>query len=387
MIRSTDILVRDLYGLMAEEMSLEGCLDLVAPAFGSHVTGLHTEDFGLHRSSLLIRGGLGASDLLTLSREYSEQWSGQNLWIERSIPGYISYGYQSTDDVIGDEELLASPYYNHYLKRFDVRHGLGICLWTDRRDTFVVAAFNHSPSAGPITPQQKTLAQHLQPHLANLYAIYRRLARMEEATGSMKAWFDRVPIGMLVLDSEGGVLRCNAKAEEWLTPSNGLFRQAGGALCATERGVNAQLKLALKRLVHANPPSLPETLLVPRSSLAGSRSAMILHLCAFPDSAGDTLARRGKVIGFLYEANATQQGQIAHHVLQGVFGLTGAETRVAVLMLQHKDPVLVAATLGVTLVTVRTHLKHLFRKTRTQRQSELVLLVDRLVSLAPVGNE
>lgn len=378
---TTEALVRNLYGAMAEHIGLDHCLDLLAPVFESHVTGLHTEDFGDHRSTLLIRGGLSSREFSALTQEYSERWSGSNPWIERSLAGYLSQGYESTDDVVSDAELIATPYYKHYLRHFDVRHGLGICLWTDRRDSYVVAAFNHSRSAGPITAVQKQLARALQPHLVNLYAIYRKLARLEEANGSLRMCFDRLSIGMLLLDTEARVLAVNAKAQTFLNGSPALLLTRGGTLRASDPAVNERLRSAVFRLACGNGTVRPQAI-----SLGGSNTGApsVMHLCATPVSASHTFVRNGRIIAFLCDAGVQSDPQQVCAMLQGALGLTATQARVAWLLRERRSPEQIASALGVSITTVRTHLKHLFRSTLTRRQSELVQLIERIISTAPL---
>ena len=90
-----------------------------------------------------------------------------------------------------------------------------------------------------------------------------------------------------------------------------------------------------------------------------------------------------QVLGFLYDIRQSQSDQIGCHMLQCALGLTVAEARVALLLRGHADLAQVAQQLDVAVSTVRTHLKHAFQKTGTRRQSELALLVDRLVRMAP----
>jgi DNA-binding CsgD family transcriptional regulator len=52
--------------------------------------------------------------------------------------------------------------------------------------------------------------------------------------------------------------------------------------------------------------------------------------------------------------------------------LTPAELGVLTLLLDGKTPSEIAATRGVAISTVRTHLKRLFAKTGTRRQADLV---------------
>ena len=68
-------------------------------------------------------------------------------------------------------------------------------------------------------------------------------------------------------------------------------------------------------------------------------------------------------------------------LLIGLFGLTGAEARVATALLAADGPREVAAQLGIGLSTVRTHLHRLYDKTGTRRQAELVWLLATLALL------
>jgi DNA-binding CsgD family transcriptional regulator len=70
---------------------------------------------------------------------------------------------------------------------------------------------------------------------------------------------------------------------------------------------------------------------------------------------------------------------IADGELQALFGLTAAEIRVVRALLQGHQPRDTAERLGVSLNTVRTQLASIFHKTGTAGQSELLLLLMRMV--------
>ena len=55
-------------------------------------------------------------------------------------------------------------------------------------------------------------------------------------------------------------------------------------------------------------------------------------------------------------------------------GLTAAESRIAGGIVQGRTLQEIAGEAGISLETVRTHLKRIFRKTSTRRQAELVRL-------------
>lgn len=58
-------------------------------------------------------------------------------------------------------------------------------------------------------------------------------------------------------------------------------------------------------------------------------------------------------------------------VLHQVYDLTPAESRVVSKLLDNPDVETVAESLHISLSTVRTHLKHIYKKTDTNRQSAL----------------
>ncbi|MOA48341.1 Bacterial regulatory protein, luxR family [compost metagenome] len=66
------------------------------------------------------------------------------------------------------------------------------------------------------------------------------------------------------------------------------------------------------------------------------------------------------------------------HLLAELFQLSPAEQRLAELLAQQMPPEACANHLGVSINTVRTHLRALFRKTGTSRQTELLSLIGRL---------
>lgn len=59
------------------------------------------------------------------------------------------------------------------------------------------------------------------------------------------------------------------------------------------------------------------------------------------------------------------------------------ESAIVMSLRDHHDPFQVALELDLAISTVRSHLKHAFRKTGTSRQSELLQLVDRVLAGAP----
>jgi DNA-binding CsgD family transcriptional regulator len=73
--------------------------------------------------------------------------------------------------------------------------------------------------------------------------------------------------------------------------------------------------------------------------------------------------------------NSEQSHRGPEAQLVALFGLTPAEARVACEVARGCDPKYVADALCVMPSTVRTHLHHVFAKTGTRRQADLMRLI------------
>jgi DNA-binding CsgD family transcriptional regulator len=83
--------------------------------------------------------------------------------------------------------------------------------------------------------------------------------------------------------------------------------------------------------------------------------------------------RRPAAIVFVNDPE--RSASVPFHYLQQFYGLTPAEATVTTEVLRGQGLQAAAETLGITIPTVRTHLQHVFEKTRTRRQAELVRML------------
>lgn len=218
-----------------------------------------------------------------------------------------------------------------------------------------------------------TVAAHLR-QVARLRAgVEAELGRarevLEAAALADEAALDRLSQGIVLIDRAGGVMRAN---------------RAARALC------NAQTGLTIDTHIHCEgTPALRGAV---EASLRG-------EVC---DTAPISLPRRDgarDLIALVGPVAAKAEGQVAVLVLivdparrlvpdsallARAFRLTRTEARIASLLAQGQRPDEIAEELGVTGTTVSFHLKNLFSKTATNRQSDLVALILSLSPLLPL---
>lgn len=368
-----------LYGALAEGLSFRRCLDVVAVPLRSHLSGLHHEDLEAQCCRVEVAGRVPDAELASLADEYGSRWNGQNLWLHRGIEGMIRRGYGDGDDVVSESELFAMPYYQHFLRRIDVRHGLGICLWHQGPGRLAVASFNRSAAEGPFSREDMAFVSAIRPHLVNAYAICMRAAELEASNRSLRAAMDRASIGMFALDADGRVCDSNGEAERLLCSDHGISRNAVGVV-AFEAGADHQrFRTAMRELTCLHGP-LTRSMPIVRAGRPAAEG-LVLHLCAVAQGGPGLPGLR--VVAFLSRLSASQVAHLDQAVLQSVLGLTPAEARVLMALRGSCDLHDVAQRLEVAPTTVRTHIKHVFAKTQTRKQSELVALAGRILDCVP----
>jgi DNA-binding CsgD family transcriptional regulator len=186
---------------------------------------------------------------------------------------------------------------------------------------------------------------------------------LESVTGML----DRLGCGYLVLNRDRKVIEWNAAALATLerpTPEHPTLEHKGEAADTA-----SVLSAALRRLV-AN---------VPAPFLPGSLSWVVIR------STGDrpvVLKENGliapdgtSIVALLGRVNRSGPNP---QTLQRMFGLTSAETHLALRLAQGDAPLEIARSWRLSRTTIRSQLASLFAKTETRRQAELVALLGRI---------
>ena len=204
------------------------------------------------------------------------------------------------------------------------------------------------------------LWQFFRQALAGAGALGASFARLLDTTG----------LGIVQLDGRGRIVVANDRARDLLRSGDGLFDE-DGFLYARRPEDNTSLQGLLAR---ALPPfggqGAGGSTMVRRSS---ALPPLVLHVN--PVGRQETDLRVWPVAAFVLVVDPASQTRIDPAVAAATLGLTGMESRVAVLLAQGMNVREVAAATGRKESTIRSHVKHMFAKHGLSRQAELVRLV------------
>jgi DNA-binding CsgD family transcriptional regulator len=204
------------------------------------------------------------------------------------------------------------------------------------------------------------------PHVRRALRLQHRLAALEMQRASSAEAFDRLRDCVVLVDNSFGTMFANQVAEKLLGEGDGLCRDEGG-IAARMTGGTA----ALRRLIAGGPNDndLPGD---GCCTLARRDGRAPLAVLAVPIR-GETswiAPRRPAAVPFVTDPD--RDGRVRTDELRRRFGLTRAETGFLSGIVKGDGLQAAADRLGVSLATVRTHLRHVFDKTGTLRQAELV---------------
>lgn len=237
-------------------------------------------------------------------------------------------------------------------------------------------------SPGPFTKDDLVLGDHLVSHLRRAYRIHTTLGGVQRERIAMAEVMDRLPTGVVLLDSSRRAVVTNQAADRILAQRDG-FRVDAGGPCAANAREHAMLQRILADVLEAEPGrELEKTGFMAISRPSGKRS-FALMLTPLMDAPLGSHAHDAVAAIFVSDPEAGLSS--ATEVLETVYSLTHSEAQLVRLLSQGMSLEEVAQARGVSINTARSHLKRVFSKTDTKRQGELVRLV--LTGVASLPDE
>lgn len=189
------------------------------------------------------------------------------------------------------------------------------------------------------------------------------------------AALDALSAGLVLLSPQGRVLHVNPAAEAIVRRADGLSIVQGRLGAPDRAQAQALARLVGRACGRSGPPECGALQLVRPS---GKRP---LQLVAVPlrvrerERPAMADAPSAAVSALCFISGHEHQTQDAYTVLPQIFGLTPAETRLAVNLLDGGSLREFAERQAISVNTARTQLTSLFAKTGTHRQGELVTVL------------
>ena len=257
-----------------------------------------------------------------------------------------------------------------WIRPNDVEDGVFVRLNSGCRPTcFSVAAPRRSEAFD--TPERVKLMKGLVPHVQQALRTQDKLAALGDSAVELAGVLEVVRYGVVIVAAQHRVINLNSAAERIVRAEDGLCMRSG-RIAATSMRADQELQCALENALTGERSTVRTGRSLTCSRPSGQRSYVIHVLPSHRRDANELLMHPMALVLII---DPEDQLQPPGALLRRLYHLTEAEADVAVRVVHGADLKEISDQLSISLATVRTHLQHVFDKTSTHRQADLVRLL------------
>lgn len=324
-------------------------------------------------STLFLRPGDDPSGTRILAGNLDpERINSHNAYYAKLIPWRPHVGRSHPvldlgEDRVAMEEFLRTEYYNDWMRPQDLLYWVGVR--PDFGDDGCLGlGVSRSGRHEAFSECELNLLMSISGHLQRAGEIARRLTLFDAQAQATSALLDDLNAGVLLVDADLRVRFVNAVAEELLAAGDGLCVRSGRLRTATPR-LQATLSEAVRRATRLSRDgaAFGSTLTLKRS---GGAAPLALNIGPLDERSRAPFAMGPLAI--IVIGAPERDTAVDPERLRAAYDLTPAEARLAVALCAGRSLAEHAVDAGVSLNTVKYHLKAVFEKTGESRQPDLV---------------
>ena len=282
------------------------------------------------------------------------------------------------EEVLPEQKLEQSEIYNDHYRGMDMHYATCLMMAKAGPYSALGLAAWRPKSAGPYKTEQVHLVELLAPHLERAFVLHSRLMGMSGEIIGLHSALDATNIAVISLGADGKVLSASVPAEAILMQAQSLVIREGKL-----RAINPEKDRIFQRLIHdairtagidLNQPEgrvrdSGDSVLLPQRGSAYDLQVQVLPVRL----GGSGLSAHPAALVFAADPGAVRPTRA--RTMRDLYHLTPVESRLADLFLQGEELKEAAGKLNLSYDSARFHLKQIFRKTSTRRQTELLRLL------------
>jgi DNA-binding CsgD family transcriptional regulator len=334
-------------------------------------------------SPVLLEVGLpgGASSLprygAGLREEYLSRYSEyvqKDLSLSAGVLRRLARRFVDLSEVFDHVQLEQTDLYREWMEPqglaplWPVSHALN----NEEDEPVALLSVFRTAGQGAFAPEECEEAEQYVPHLRRAVSVYQTLEAARRVHLALAEVMDRLPTGMLLLNSRRQVVVQNTAAERIVANADG-FHVDGGRPGAEDAHENAALQTLIANAIE---PQTGQVLAAHGfqsiSRPSGKRPFSLMVAPLRVRFAGDSSA---DVVVALFVSDP-EKGRISGtKMLEELYSLTQSEAELLQLLSMGMSLVEAAESRGVSMNTARSHVKHMFAKTGVTRQGELVRIM------------
>lgn len=361
---SGDELIAAIYQASAEIIPASRPLELLAEQTRSYKVFSARFNFEQRRGAIAASFNVEPHFLDT----YRELYAQENPWLARSSHFQAEGLVWRGSDIVDVARLTDSSFYRLFMYGQGMHHTAHLVIRV-RWPEISHVVLTRRPGADDYDEASLETCRLFAMHARRAYEIGTAADLWRSIDLGLSEAMDELSAGVAVIEPPATVRYMNRTCDALLngrSTSNG----TGAAFVNGRAPVSRRLPRPLVEALSARP--VPKSFVIRPPVDEGKRPIFVNIRPYQYRSRDDGLAHPGYVI---LCRTADSEIEVDESALKTAFFLTTAEARVAAALVAGENVMAVAVRLGISPETVRTHVKHIFEKTYTTRQAELMKLL------------
>jgi DNA-binding CsgD family transcriptional regulator len=360
-------LIGDIYDAALEPELWPGALEGICGFVGGSMANIFWQDVVAKAAKKFFEWGNDPH----YTRLYMEKYAKLNPLFPAAYSFPVGHVFGQSD-VISYDELRESRIYKEWMQPQGYIDFIGCHLEKSSVSCVPTTVIRHERD-GATNDKAMSRMRLIVPHVRRA-ALVGNVISLRSCEATMLAdTLDGLAAGMFLVDATGRIVHANISGQVMLDEGN-VLRRAGGRLVANAVNTDQMLKDVFAAAGNGDMAVGTRGVAVPLEAQNGEcHVAHVLPLTAGARRRGGN-AYTAVAAVFVHKA-ALDAPSSPPDALARAYDLTAMELRVLLGVVQVGGGPMVAQDLGIAESTVRTHLKHVFEKTGTNRQVDLVKLV------------
>lgn len=351
----------ELFEATIDHEAFAALLARLADAVGArtYVAGWHYPD----ETATMFHHSLHWSD--SEVERYNRDFALIDIWNVAQLKNFRTDRAIDLCTLVSDREFERSLLYNEFFRSIGDDTFRALAVGADNELGRGGLAFHRGRRQAPFTPDEIALLNEYAPQLGRLLALRGRFSALERRASSLEAMLDAAAGPLLLAAGDGALIHANHAAENLLAQGR-IVGLVAGQVRALNGVAARRLSGAIAGACCPNQPS-SATIALPR----GDKLPLLVQISPVRIADG-----QWRALVAISDPCAADERMAQR--LRKLFGLTSAESAVAVQLASGMTLRDIAAERRASVETVRTQVRAIAGKLGCSRQSEIVGMIKSL---------
>ncbi|MBX9842722.1 MAG: helix-turn-helix transcriptional regulator [Xanthobacteraceae bacterium] len=277
----------------------------------------------------------------------------------------------STTDIMPYDEFADTRFFREWVKPQGLVDFISAPLERTATSAALFGIFR-GRAHGIIDNEARRRMRLIVPHVRRAVLIGKVIDLRTLESATLADTLDGIVAGMYLVDARGQVVHANAAGHALLVADE-ILRAPGGRLTAADPQADQALREVFASAGSGDAAVGTRGVAIPLRGRDGQHH--VAHVLPLTSGARRQAGAVYAAVAAVFVRKTRLEAPAMPEVVARLYGLTPSELRVLLAVFETGGVADLAAALGISEATAKTHLRRLFEKTGTRRQADLVRLV------------